>query len=96
MIFGKECWIEKDDADTINEGDKFALRNYGKVLVTKKTEVDGVLTISGNLDLEDKDFKKAKIVTWICADPSTITEVELVEFDHLILKKKIEENDDVK
>ena len=91
MIFGKYSWIEKDDADTINEGDKIALRNYGKVLITKKAEVDGVTTLYGNLDLEDKDFKKAKIVTWICADDSTIVEVELVEFGHLITKKKIEE-----
>lgn len=43
----KEVWIEKDDADTINEGDKIALRNYGKVLITKKTEVDGKVTLLG-------------------------------------------------
>lgn len=49
----------------------------------------------GNLDLEDTDFKKAKIVTWINADEGTTVEVSLVEFDHLISKKKVEENDDV-
>jgi glutamyl-tRNA synthetase len=64
-------------------------------LITKKTEVDGVTTLLGNLDLEDTDFKKAKIVTWINADDATTVEVNLVEFDHLITKKKIEENDDV-
>lgn len=95
MLFGKYSWIEKDDADTINEGDKIALRNYGKVLITKKADVDGITTLYGTLDLEDKDFKKAKVVTWICADESTVAEVELVEFDHLITKKKIEEGDDV-
>lgn len=95
LLFGKYSWIEKDDADTINEGDKIALRNYGKVLITKKTEVDGITTLYGNLDLEDTDFKKAKIVTWINADDATTVEVNLVEFDHLITKKKIEENDDV-
>jgi hypothetical protein len=34
-------------------------------------------------------------VTWIAADPSTVVEIKLVEYDHLINKAKIEENDDV-
>lgn len=72
------------------------MRNYGKVLITKKDIVDGVTTLYGTFDHEDKDFKKAKVVTWICADDATTCEVELVEFGHLINKKKIEENDDVK
>jgi hypothetical protein len=84
MLCGKYCWIEKVDADGINEGDKIALRNYGKVLITSKGEENGHLTIHGTFDHEDKDFKKAKIVTWICADDSTNIEVTLAEFDHLI------------
>jgi len=48
LIFGKSAWIEKDDADTISEGEKIALRNYGKVLVTKKeVDANGVTTIYG-------------------------------------------------
>jgi glutamyl-tRNA synthetase len=96
VIFGKYCWIERDDAEGINEGEKIALRNYGKVLITKKAEVDGFLTLYGTYDQEDKDFKKAKIVTWICADEGTTVEIELIEFGHLITKKKVEETDDVK
>lgn len=95
LLMGKYCWIEKDDADTIQEGEKIALRNYGKVLITKKGEENGVSTILGQLDLADQDFKKAKIITWINADEATTVELNLVEFDHLITKKKIEENDDV-
>lgn len=95
LLMGKYSWIEKDDADTIVEGEKIALRNYGKVLITKKVEENGVTTIFGQLDLEDQDFKKAKIITWICADEASNVEVNLVEFDHLITKKKIEEDDDV-
>ncbi len=96
LIFGKSCWIEKDDADGIVEGEKIALRSYGKVLVTKRAEEDGRLVIYGTLDREDQDFKKAKIITWICADDSVTCDITLKEFDHLITKKKVEENDDVK
>jgi len=34
-------------------------------------------------------------VTWLCADPNTTTEIELVEYAHLINKQKIEEGDKV-
>ena len=35
-------------------------------------------------------------MTWICADDSVTCDITLKEFDHLITKKKVEENDDVK
>jgi glutamyl-tRNA synthetase len=96
MIYGKHCYIERDDAKTINVDDKIALRNYGKVLITKKEEDGDNITLYGTLDLEDQNFKKVTIVTWICADEDTNVEIDLVEFDHLITKKKIEDGDDVK
>jgi glutamyl-tRNA synthetase len=37
-----------------------------------------------------------KIVTWINANDEYTVDIELVEFDHLITKQKVEENDDVK
>lgn len=95
LIFGKYSWIEKSDAFDIKEGEKIALRNYGKVLVTRREVVDGVTTLYGTFDHEDKDFKKAKVITWICADDSTTIDVELIEYGPLIRKKKIEENDNV-
>jgi len=45
--------------------------------------------------LSDKDYKKAKKITWVAVDEGTTVEVTLVEFDHLITKKKLEENEQV-
>jgi len=45
--------------------------------------------------LADKDFKKTKKLTWLAADPATLCEVNLIEYDHLITKKKLEDNDTV-
>jgi glutamyl-tRNA synthetase len=69
---------------------------WGNVIITKK-EMDGdkVVALYGKVDPDDKDFKKTKKITWVCADDETTVEVTLVEYDHLINKKKIEENDDV-
>ena len=70
---------------------------WGNVTISKKdTSIDGNPVLYGAIDESDKDFKKTKKITWICADPETTVEVTLTEFDHLITKKKIEENDDVK
>ena len=44
---------------------------------------------------DDKDFKKTKKLTWIAVDEKTNFEVTLVELDHLITKKKVEENEKV-
>lgn len=70
---------------------------WGNVTITKKdVAADGNPVLFGTVDESDKDFKKTKKFTWVCADPDTTVEISLTEFDHLITKKKVEENDDVK
>ena len=70
---------------------------WGNVTITKKnTADDGTIKLYGTVDEADKDFKKTKKITWVCADPDTTVEITLVEFDHLITKKKVEDTDDVK
>jgi glutamyl-tRNA synthetase len=96
VIYGRELWIEKDDAAAIEVGEKITLMKWGNVTISKKEESDGSFTLYGTVDPEDKDFKKTKKITWVCADPDTTVEITLVEYDHLITKKKVEENDDVK
>ena len=45
--------------------------------------------------MQDKVFKDTKKLTWVAVDDATNVEVILVELDHLITKKKIEETDDL-
>lgn len=66
---------------------------WGNVTVSKKEEVDGRIVLTGKVDPNDKDFKKTKKLTWVIADPDTTIEVQCIEFDHLISKKKLEENE---
>lgn len=65
------------------------------VVSTKDVSEDGKITLHADLHLEDKDFKKTKKLTWIAIDERTNLEVTLVELDHLITKKKVEENEKV-
>lgn len=50
LICGKEVWLEKDDFDSVTEGEKVALRNYGKIEITKKLSENGVHSLYGKLD----------------------------------------------
>lgn len=68
---------------------------WGNATITKK-EADGDnFILHATIDESDKDFKKTKKITWLCADEGTTCEIRIVEFDHLINKAKIEENDKI-
>ena len=96
VVYGRDVYLERDDAAAIEEGEKITLMKWGNITISKK-EVDGEnVTLYGKYDPEDKDFKKTKKLTWVCADPDTTVEITLVEYDHLITKQKVEENDDIK
>jgi glutamyl-tRNA synthetase len=98
VLYGKVVYIEKEDAETIIEGEKITLMKWGNVTISKK-EVNpetGKITFTGKIDSADKDFKKTKKLTWIVADPDSIIEINVFEFDHLIAKPKLEEKDELK
>jgi len=67
---------------------------WGNVTITRKDDGENP-ALFGTIDEADQDFKKTVKVTWISADPEHIKEVNLVEYDHLISKEKIEETDNV-
>jgi tRNA synthetases class I (E and Q), anti-codon binding domain len=94
-MYSRELWIEYDDAKDISEGEKITLMKWGNANVTKKVTEGNKITIWANIDEEDKDFKKTKKITWLCADPANTVEIKLFEYAHLIDKQKIEETDDV-
>jgi tRNA synthetases class I (E and Q), anti-codon binding domain len=69
---------------------------WGNVTISsKEVHENGLFTLKGKLDLNDKDFKKTKKITWLAADPETLCEVTMIEYDHLISKKKLEDNEAV-
>lgn len=94
VIFSSHVLIDQDDAKTLNDGEEFTLMDWGNAIVEKiHTNAEGVVTsIDAKLHLEG-DFKKTeKKITWL-ADTKDVTPVELVDFDHLINKDKIEDDE---
>ena len=68
---------------------------WGNATITRREEEKDSFELFATIDESDKDFKKTVKLTWICNDPATTIEVNMKEFDHLINKAKIEENDDI-
>lgn len=81
------------DADKlINVGQKVTLMNWGNVLIkTKELQPDGSYLMTGDYLSEDKDFKNTSKITWL-ADGTNLLIADLVEYDHLIKQKKVEED----
>lgn len=90
-------FIEQSDARELNgvEGEEVTLMDWGNVIVApfaKESDGSGIKAMSGRLNLGG-DVKKTKKLTWISADGTTLARATLRDFDHLITKKKIEEED---
>ena len=97
VLYGKEVLVEAGDAEDVQEGEKITLMKWGNCTISKKEkDAEGKITMHGTINKEDKDFKGTKKLTWIANDPNTTFEVTLVELDHLITKKKVEDNESVK
>lgn len=93
MLLSCKLLIEQDDADTLSEGEEFTLMDWGNAIVTKLVRKDGQVTeIAAKLHLEGDFRKTEKKLTWL-ANTDELTPVEIVTFDHLITKDKIEEGE---
>lgn len=96
VMYGRELYIEADDAKTLTAGQKVTLMKWGNATVTRIEESkENGLHVYATVDEEDKNFKGTVKLTWICADPDSIFELKIVEFDHLITKEKVEDEDDI-
>jgi len=74
--------------------------DWGNAIIrSKERNPDGkIISLTMDLNLEGDFRKTKKKITWL-AQPTTdqlLASVALVDFDYLITKKKLEENDDVK
>ncbi|ELP88300.1 glutamyl-tRNA synthetase, cytoplasmic, putative [Entamoeba invadens IP1] len=85
MTFGKEAYIDGDDAKSIAANEEVTFMDWGNVIFDK---IEGE-TAAAHLHL-DGDFKLTKKkLTWISTKDTV--DLELREFDYLITVPKIEE-----
>lgn len=86
--------IDQADAATLAEGEEVTFMDWGNVIVNKiHRDGDTVTQVAATLHLEGDFRKTEKKLTWL-ADTDNKTQVDIVDFDHLITKDKLEELDD--
>ena len=93
--FSSKILLEQEDAAALEDNEEVTLMNWGNAIVRsiRRDATGCVLSVQMQLHLEG-DFKKTKKkLTWLAQRPDLVT-LELVEFDFLITKKKLEEEDD--
>ncbi|GAA5858656.1 hypothetical protein JCM8547_001408 [Rhodosporidiobolus lusitaniae] len=101
-FYSNSLFIEQADAASFAQDEEVTLMDWGNAFVRsiKKTESGEVESLEVELNLEG-DFKKTKKkVTWLASPEEGkgkegLTPVELVDYDYLITKKKLEEDDSV-
>lgn len=93
-----KIWVEQEDAQRFVQDEEITLMNWGNAYVRKTSKSVGPLHVDDVTELElelhlEGDFKKTdKKITWL-SDAQQMVPVELVDFDNLITKDKLEEND---
>ncbi|KAJ7775194.1 glutamate-tRNA ligase [Mycena metata] len=98
-VYTSAILVEQEDALSFEDQEELTLMDWGNAIVrSKTTDSSGVITaIEMELHL-DGDFRKTKKkITWLSQSTSThpLTPVVLLDYDYLITKKKLEENDNV-
>ncbi|GLC51783.1 hypothetical protein PLESTB_000547800 [Pleodorina starrii] len=92
-----QIWIEQVDAATLTDGEEVTLMDWGNAIITSITKdpaTGAVTALGGKLNLGG-DVKKTRLkLTWLAAVPQCeVVTLQLLDFDHLITKKKVEEDD---
>lgn len=65
---------------------------WGNVVINKVTKNEENIELEGEYLPDDKDFKSTKKLCWLDAK-SPLTEVKLVEYDHILKPKKFDSDD---
>ena len=95
MAFSANLLMEQADVATLKVGDEFTLMDWGNAIVESVNMADNktVASISIKLNLKG-DFKKTSLkATWLSPDPLALVPLSLHDYDYLITKKKLEEED---
>ena len=99
VLFSRSILLEQEDALSFDNDEEITLMNWGNAFVrknqTSSNPVDKRIThLELDLHLQG-DFKKTKKkITWLSKDQDLIP-CDLVSFDHLITKDKLEKTDNI-
>ncbi|XP_073142314.1 glutamate--tRNA ligase, cytoplasmic [Henckelia pumila] len=95
VTYSNKIWMDYADAESIAVDEEVTLKDWGNAIVKEiKKDQNGIITqLMGVLNLKG-NVKTTKLkLTWL-PDSNELIRLTLVDFDHLITKKKLEEDED--
>ncbi|KAG6333574.1 hypothetical protein ID866_5513 [Astraeus odoratus] len=99
-VYSNTILVEQEDAVSFEDGEEITLMDWGNAIVRSKTTGSNNEITSLTMDLHlEGDFRKTKKkITWLAqaTNAHPLVDAVLLDYDYLITKKKLEEEDDVK
>ncbi|KAI0483267.1 glutamyl-tRNA synthetase [Xylariaceae sp. FL0804] len=95
VAYDTKIHLEQVDAGSFETGEEITLMNWGNAFVRSISKDDNNLVIDLALELHlEGDVKRtSKKITWLAISNDNLVPVDLVSFDYLITKDKLEKED---
>ncbi|KZT27302.1 glutamate-tRNA ligase [Neolentinus lepideus HHB14362 ss-1] len=95
--YTSQVLVEQEDALSFADNEEITLMDWGNAIVRSKTvDYSGIVTaIEMELHLAGDFRKTSKKIHWLPQASSAVVPVVLLDYDYLITKKKLEENDEL-
>ncbi|OII77166.1 glutamyl-tRNA synthetase family protein [Cryptosporidium andersoni] len=92
----KSILIDRDDASLFTDNEEITLMKWSNAIVTNLNNLNSSLgKIDGKLNLQGDFRSTKKKIHWLANLPTNLVKCILREFDHLIIKKKPEDGDNI-
>ncbi|KAL7625916.1 hypothetical protein AAE478_005140 [Parahypoxylon ruwenzoriense] len=95
VAFSKELILDQADAKSFKDGEEITLMQWGNAIVKSVASGDPITGLSCELNLKGDVRTTDKKVTWLSTQGQKLVDAELWDFDYLITKDKLEEDDDL-
>ncbi|KAK0720107.1 tRNA synthetases class I, catalytic domain-containing protein [Lasiosphaeris hirsuta] len=93
VAFASELLMDQADAKSFKEGEEVTLMAWGNALVRNIAGSDPIPGLTCELNLKGDVKSTEKKVTWLAAQGQTLVPAELWDFDYLITKDVLGEDD---
>lgn len=95
VTFSSEILLEQEDVALMKVGEEITLMAWGNAIVREIKEGTPIPSITVELNLVGDVKTTEKKVTWLSRQGQDLIPAELWDFDYLITKDKLEEDDDL-
>ncbi|KAK3942573.1 putative glutamate--tRNA ligase, cytoplasmic [Diplogelasinospora grovesii] len=95
VTFASELLLDQDDAKAFKDGEEITLMAWGNAFVRNIASGDPIPSLTCELNLQGDVKSTEKKVTWLAAKGQKLIPAELWDFDYLITKDVLQEEDNM-